>query len=224
MQTWSGPNAGGTNSPSRNLTTYILLFFSLAGLIAGFAFGGFFHPGSNTIANNIGPTTAQTPTQTPSDVTPTPTVQPVVPLGLPQFKPFPTTNESATNSAPYTVGTQVVDKQDQPVHASDITCKVWLVQQIPDKQALSIDTNILKAVSNLSSPISGTVNNQPAPEVIGLTFDPGTPQTGFCNPNGQMTWKYTIAPSLQPGTYDIVILTDWKGTHWNWSWVNIMVK
>jgi hypothetical protein len=227
MQTWSGPNTGETTSSTRKLTTYALLFFSLAGLIAGFAFGGFWHANGNNTANNTGPAIKGTQSaQATSNVTPTPSTQPVVPLGFPQFTPGPTTLESATGGTEYSVTMQVIDKSSsgKPVHASDITCKVWLVQQIPTGQALSLDENTLKNVNNLTSPIMGTINNKPAPEVAGLTFDPSTPQTGFCDSNGQRTWKYTLASTVPHGNYDLVILADWRGMHWNWSWANITIQ
>lgn len=224
MQTWSDPSVGRKASPTRRLATYTLLFFSLAGLLAGFAFGGFLHSGGRT-TNNTGPLTTITPsTQVTPKITPTPTTQPVVPLGIPQFKPFPSATENADSTTIYTFGMQVVDKQKQAVHASDISCKTWLVQQIPTGQTLNIDQKTLKAVANLGNSITGTINNQPAPEAGGLTFDSTTPQEGLCNPDGQMTWKYTIASTVTPGNYDIVILADWEGIHWNWSWVNITIQ
>jgi serine/threonine protein kinase len=160
-----------------------------------------------------------------ASVTPTSTLQPMVPLGFPQFTPIPTTLESATGGIGYSVAMQVVDKSSgKPVHASDITCKAWLVQQIPAGQFLSLDENTLKNVNNLTSPITGTINNKPAPEVAGLTFDLATPQTGFCNTNGQRTWKYTLVSTVPLGNYDLVILADWRGAHWNWSYTNITIQ
>lgn len=225
MQTWSGPNVRATQSPTRKVATYTLLLFAVAGLIAGFAFGGFTHLGASNTPNNSNTVIKNTPTpQTATAVTATPTTQPVVPLGIPKFEPFPDTIENVANSPVYSMGIQVVDKRNKALHGSNITCKAWLVQQIPDKQKLSIDAKALKSVTNLSQPITGTVNNQPFTEVGGLVFDTTTPQTDTCNDDGHKTWKYTLAPTLTPGSYDIVILADWKGIHWNWSWVHITVK
>lgn len=225
MQTWSGPNIKETHSPSRKVTTYTLILFAAAGLIAGFAFGGFSQLGAAGSHNNTNPVVKTTqPAQTPSAITPTPTVQPIVPLGFPKFDPFPETNEQVGQNTTYSIGIQVIDKQNKSIHATGITCKAWLVQQIPDKQTLNIDQKVLKAYKDLDKPISGTINNQPFPEVGGLVFDATTPQTGTCDENGRKTWKYTLTPTLAPGSYDIVILADWKGIHWNWSWVHITVK
>lgn len=225
MQTWSGPNTKSTTLPGNKLVAYTLLFFSLAGLIAGFAFGGFLRSNSPTTAGNTGPATKNTPiARATSHITPTPTPEIIVRLGFPQFIPYPTTIEKTTSSTGYSIGMQVIDQEKKPISASDITCKIWLVQQIQTNQILNIDTNTLKNVSGLSSPITGTVNNQPYPEITGgLNLDPATPQLGFCNASGQMNWKYTLSPTLAPGTYDVVILADWKGVHWNWSWVDIEV-
>jgi hypothetical protein len=203
---------------------YTLIFFSLAGLLSGFAFGGFFHPHAGGQNGNLGAATTSTPlTVVSSTATPTATPEVILPLNIPKFQPYPSTSESLSATTSYTVGIQVVNKQDQAVSANDITCKVWLVQQIPANQILSIPDSTLKTVSDLASPITGTINNQPVQEVAGLNFDPTTPQTALCNANGTMTWKYTLQPTLAAGTYDMVILADWKGVHYNWSWVNITV-
>ncbi len=223
MQTWSGPNTGGTNASVRKLTLYTLLGFSLAGLIAGFVFGGFVHS-TPTQVNTPGPIAKTTPTAPiTSHIVLTPTPEVILPLGLPLFQTYPKSTESLADRATYSVGIQVINHNQQPVHASDITCKAWLVQQIPQDKSLHIDPNTLKDVNNLTNPIAGTIDNTPAPEVGGLVFDPTTPQTGLCDANGQMTWKYTLAPTLAPATYDLVVLTDWKGKHYNWSWVNIKI-
>jgi len=226
MQTWSGQNPRGAVSATRKVTTTIVLVFSLAGLIAGFAFGGLTGTKAHPTPANTGPVKKPTPV-VQATVTPTPTATPAdIQLDYPQFKLFPASTESAANGTVYTVGMQAVDKQKKPVNSPDITCKVWLVHQIPAQQTLSIDPKTLGAVNNLTSPIQGTVNGQPAPEITGgLIFDSTTPQEALCNANGQMTWKYTIAPTVTPpGTYDLVILADWKGKHYNWYWTDITIQ
>ena len=37
-------------------------------------------------------------------------------------------------------------------------------------------------------------------------------------------WNYTVAQSVDPGTYYLMVLTDWDGVHFNWSWVNMTIK
>jgi hypothetical protein len=224
MQTWSGQNASSIVSPSRKLIITILSVFSLAGLVIGFTIGGLTHPKSNP-TGNTGP--VQKPTiaaHTTATATPTATLPPTVLLGFPEFSSTPTTTESATDGTQYTVSMQAVDKQKKSVHSSDVTCKLWLVANIPDHQNLDIAQTTLKAVDNLKAAITGTVNKIPSPELPYLNFDATTDQTVHCNANGQATWKYTIATAALPGNYDLVILADWKGAHWNWSWVNITIK
>ena len=225
MQTWSGQSTAGTSAPTRKFITTVLLVFSLAGLIAGFAFGGLTsksHPPTNNTSSVKTPVIV---THTTPTITPTSTPPPNIVLGVPQWSSLPPPTESAASTTGYTIGMQAVDKQKKPVHSADLTCKAWLVQQIPAGQTLNIDSKVLKAVNNLEGPIQGTIKNQPAPEVPnGLIFDASTTQTAKCGPDGQITWKYTISPTLPPGDYSIVILADWKGIHFNWAWGNITIK
>jgi hypothetical protein len=226
MQTWSGQNSSGAASPLRKLTMYVIIGFAIVGLISGFAFGGLTHPNAQNTTASTNPTKKNTPVVQPThSVTVTPTTQPIVALGTPAFNPYPITDESIAGGTVYTTGMQVLDKANKPIQANSITCKAWLVQQIPTGQILSIDENTLKNYTSINQTITGTVNNTPFQEIPGgLAFDATTPQTNTCNANGQMTWKYQLGSNLTPGTYDIVILADWKGVHYNWSWDNIVVQ
>lgn len=225
MQIWSGQqSAGGTFSPTRKFVSTIIAVFSLAGLVIGFAVGGLTHsPGGTT--NNTDPTKKPViAAQTTVTATPTATPPPDVTLGFPQFNPYPTTPEKAAGGTQYTVTMLAVDKKKKPVHSADVTCKLWLVPQIPAGQTLDIDAKILKNVAGLSTPIAGTLNGQPMTELPYLSFTPTTPQTTKCGANGQATWNYTIAPTAVPGNYELVILADWKGVHYNWYWTDIAIK
>lgn len=227
MHTWSGQSPSGAVSPTRRLITTIIITFSVVGLLAGFALGGLSASRSGSNTGATGPQKTQTPVaQHTATVTPTRTPVPVILLGFPQFKPYPQPTESAANNTTYTVGMQAVDKQGHAVSSANVTCKLWLIQQLASNQKLSIDPATLKAVTTLTTPIQGTITGtpQPVPEINGLTFDPTTPQTALCNPNGQITWKYTIAPTVLPGSYDLVILADWQGKHYNWYWTNITIQ
>lgn len=214
-------------SPKQKIPATILLVFSLAGLIAGFAFGGFTGHKAPPTTSNIGPTKTPT-TIARSTVTVTPTTQPVVALNPPN-----TTNLSAATQHPdgvtsYSITIQAIDKNKNPIHAPNITCKLWLVQRIPSGKILQIDPTVLKAYNNLSTtPIQGTISttNQPDPEIASsLNFAATTPQTAPCNAQGQMTWSYTIAATVPPGDYDLVFLTDWQGIHFNWGWADITIQ
>ena len=125
----------------------------------------------------------------------------------------------------YTLTTQAIYKKDgKPAQAPDITCKLWLVKRIPAYRILDIPISILKNVNAIPNPIPGTVNDRSFNEVIGLNFDSSTPQTHFCNANGQFIWKYQISSSVDPGNYNLVVLTDWNGAYYNWAWINIVIQ
>lgn len=227
MQTWSGHPPSGAASPTRRLVTTTLIAFSLAGLIIGFALGGLTASRSPSNTGSTGPARTHTPVvQNTVAATPTRTPTPVILLGFPQFKPYPQPTESAAGGTLYTVGMQAVDKQGHPVMSNNVTCKLWLIQQLGAGQKLNIDSATLKAIGTLPAPIQGTIAGtpQPVPEINGLTFDPTTPQTAPCGPSGQLSWKYAIAATVPPGPYDLVILADWQGKHYNWYWTNITIQ
>jgi hypothetical protein len=223
MQTRPGKNMTTTLPPAqRKLITIVVLFFAVAGLIAGFAFGTTGHK-TNPPISNSGPPPKNSPVaSTPPPATATATPQPIVILGVPEFQPAPTPLEVADGTTSYSVGVQAIDKQNNPTSAANISCKAWLVKQIPNSRVLNISPGILKTVSNLTSPITGMVNNMPFPEVSGLTYTPA--QAGLCNTKGLLAWKYTIAPTVAAGKYDLVVLVDWQGMHWNWRWINITIQ
>lgn len=227
MQAWSGQPPAGAFSPARKFIATMLIVCSVIGLVAGFAVGGLTGQKTPSKTTNTGPLTKPTQTaQTTVTTTPTPTPPPDIVLGLPQFTPFPTPVESATGGTTYTVGMQAIDQHKKPVNSADVTCKLWLVKRLKHDQKLNIDTTTLKAVTSLSNSIQGTIagTETPVPEVAGLTFSATTLQTAKCNTQGQITWQYTIAPSVTPGPYDLVILADWEGKHYNWSWTDITIQ
>jgi len=226
MQTWSEQHPRGPVSAARKFPTTILLFFSLAGLIAGFAFGGLNGSKAHPTTGNTGPVKKPSPV-VQTTVTVTPTVQPIVKLNPPDTLNLSTATQKADGSTNYSITIQTIDTNKNAIHAANITCKLWLVQQIPDGKILNIDSTLLKSVNNLISPIPGTVvgTNQPVSEIpSSLNFTTATPQTALCNANGQMTWNYTIAATVPPGKYDLVYLTDWQGVHFNWSWDSITIQ
>ncbi|HLQ29184.1 MAG TPA: hypothetical protein VK140_08110 [Ktedonobacteraceae bacterium] len=226
MQTLSGQRpTNNLSSQSRIIAFISILLFALAGLISGFAFGAFLHPGQQAQSPNQGQiATVPAPGQL---TTPTPTshTQHPVPLGIPTIDHVSYT-EVADGTTSYNLSAQVVDQsgQGKPIHASDIICKLWLVQQIPNGGKFSIPTQILANVNALQGSITGTVQGQPFPEVSGLTFDSTTPQTHLCSAKGKGIWKYQVTSSVPAGVYDLVVLSDWNGVHYNWSWAQITVK
>lgn len=225
MQTLTRPVNGNTGaSQARTITVVAVILFALSGLITGFAFGAFVH---------LSPTKPTTPpvstvpiVQKSGGTTPvaTKTVQPAF-LAPPGIIQYPTFAEIADSTTDYTLSIQAIDKTSgNAIHASGITCKAWLVKRIPGKAILDLPLPILKNVNTLQNQITGTVQGQQFNEITGLNFDGTTSQTHNCDANGQATWKYQISSTVDPGNYDLVVLTDWNGVHYNWSWVNITIK
>src|SRR5258708_1399868 len=118
MQTWSGQNPRGAASSTRKFTITIVLVFSLAGLIAGFAFGGLTGTKAHPTPANTGPVKKQTPVaQNTNTVTPTATVQPIVPLDPPNAQ-LSAATQKADGATNYSITIQAIDKQNKnPVHA-----------------------------------------------------------------------------------------------------------
>lgn len=205
-----------------------IILFALSGLITGFAFGAFVH--FSPVRTASSPTSINTSQQKTGGTTPvtTPKVTPQS-LGLPLIKSY-SYNEIANGTTVYTVVVQVTDQKQGPLAAgtalpdSGITCKLWLVQRIPEKKSFNIPTSTLKNIQTIQNPITGYVNNHPVSEVSGLNFDPTTAQTQLSNTKGQVTWQYQVSPSVASGDYDLVVLTDWDGVHFNWSWYNIVIS
>jgi hypothetical protein len=217
------PNQNLSNR-SRTIAVIAICLFGLAGLLSGFATGAFLH--ANRLAQNAGSGSAISLTQTAQSKTPThPQRSHPVVLGIPVIDTnIVTRSEVANGSTVYTFSAQAVDAANNPVQAADIKCKLWLVHRIPENSKLVIPDNILQTVSDIQFPITGTVEEMSYHEITGLTFDSTTPQTHFCDTHGKGNWRYTVSPSIQPGTYDLVVLTDWLGQHYNWSWININIK
>lgn len=222
MQTLYRKNPTKLSPQTRKIATGAILLFALSGLISGFAVGAFVHlrPTTGTThTTGSGSTPVIQITKTPVlTTTPTP-----VKLGWPTFEqPFPYL-QIANGTTSYTVTIQAVDQSKDsghgyPVHVAGITCKIWLTK----------DGNVngnLRA-NNSERLISVNTINQPFPgEITGaLNFDPSTQQVQLSDANGQATWKYTIPTSVDPGDYYLVVLVDWQGKHYNWSWVNIVIK
>lgn len=213
-------NLNAQNTSSHTVVITAVILFALSGLISGFAFGAFIRPKVAflpTVGSENKPTIQQTSTSKPK-----PTSHPI-PLGFPTIDTY-TFIERAGGSTVYTFSSTVIDKQGRPVHASDITCKLWLVQRIPSNAILQIPLSVLKDVNTLQNPVPGTADGTSYPEVSGLNMDGSTPQTRFCNANGQTIWKYQVATTIDPGEYDLVVLADWGGVHYNWSWIHIQIR
>src|SRR5713226_527963 len=153
MQTLSGQRpTNNLSSQSRIIAFISILLFALAGLISGFAFGAFLHPGQKAQTPNQGQIATFPATDNLKTQTPTSHAQRPLPLGIPTIDHVSYT-EVADGTTSYNLSAQAVDQSEQgkPVHASDIICKLWLVQQIPNGGKFSIPTQILANVNALQS-------------------------------------------------------------------------
>ena len=215
MQTLSG--RGSTNNlknQSRAIAVISIVFFAIAGLLSGFAVGAFTRPTQQQFSSTT--TTSLTPPQQKPGHTPTATVhiQQSIPMNPPTVQQVAYV-ETANGSTPYTVTAQAVDKTNQPIHSQGITCKLWLTAD--SKVTVNIPTSRLTAVDTLAQPFPKEAQGV-------LNFAATTQQTQPCNSNGQGQWSYTISPSIKHSTYYLVVLMDWGGIHYNWSWANITIK
>lgn len=217
-----------TGSQTRSIAIVAVILFALSGLISGFSIGAFIRPPKSapTDPNALGttpPLAAQSPVSTKG-----PRTIKEVPLGWPVIEYF-NSMEIADGSTLYTFSAYPVDQSvnaghGTEVYASGITCKVWLIQHIPATAHLSLPIPTLQNISAIQNPITGTAKGQQYAEIPGLLFDASTPQTQACNPRGVTNWKYQIATTVDSGKYNLVVLTDWDGKRFNWSWSDIFVK
>lgn len=204
------------SSQSRTVAVTAILLFALSGLISGFAVGAFVRPNFGLPSSrNTGTIPIMQKNQTQTSAS---TMHPT-PLGYPVIDQA-NNIELADGTTFYIFSAHAVDRSidkghGKPVHASGITCRLWLMPMTQDPRSIPQD--------RLKSP--DTLQSTPLPgEVPGLIFDQTTAQTQACNADGQGTWKYHLDPSISPGPYYLVVLTDWQGIHYNWSWVMVNIK
>ena len=216
------------SSQSRTITLFAISLFALAGLISGLSVGAFVRPNLALPALNSNSPATPPITSEPQKATPTPHAQHFGKLGWPVFSQY-STIEMADDHTTYTLTAYAVDQSidsahGNPVHTSGITFKLWLVQRIPTSTTFMLAISDLKNIGMIQNPLTGSVQGQPYGEISGLNFDAATQQTHASNAKGRATWKYKLSPSVAPGDYDLVVLTDWDGKYYNWSWANIEIK
>lgn len=207
--------ANKAGAPRSQLVLIVaLLLFSVAGLSSGFLIGAMGRPRpqkppTNTQTGIVAQSSPAGQTATATTHTPTTTI---VPLGYPVTTvPF---NQIADGTTTYTVTAYPVDQSidkghGKQVHATNITCKLFLTKEKNITNALlGAKDNQLKNVDMLSQPL-------PKEESNVLQFQ-GTSQTKACAAQGNTTWNYQLAPTLPAGIYYLVVLTDWDGQRFNW--------
>jgi hypothetical protein len=216
MQTVTGRNTGRLSPQSRRIAIFAVLLFGLSGLISGFAMGAFIRPkipGITTSGGNgLTPPVSQSTTVTTTQVRP-------IPIGYPVISHI-TLTETADNTSIYTVSAYAVDQSidaghGKPVHAAGISCKLW-IEHIPGSRVVDLPGEKLMAMS-LQQPLT----SEEIPN--GLNFTTTAAQIEQTNSDGQVKWTYTVATNVDPGQYYMVVLMDWQGKHYNWSWVELQI-
>lgn len=218
MQAGSEKNRRGS---SRKIALATFLCFSLAGLLAGFALGGFVSRAAGNQPGGPGPVV--TPTLSIAGHAPNPTLTRTpadVSLGVPQVHADDYTGqEKADGTTPYRFFAQIVEKTgNTPISAPDVTCRLWLTDDTGATAAALSDRDY-------ALPRTLSAFDRPFPHEVAhaLLFAPGSPQTQPCAGQGKTAWTYTLAPTLHHGRYFLVVLADWQGVHYNWSMLAINV-
>jgi hypothetical protein len=202
------------------VTLLTLVCFSLAGLIAGFGLGGFVGHTSGLAAGTGSPSikTPQLTAHSPG-IGSSPAPENIF-LGEPLLRPGDYTSpEKADGATSYQLSAQIVNKNtNTPITASDVTCRLWLTD---DAKAMAT------ALSDNNYALPRTISsfNQPFPhEIAGaLNFTAPSQQVQPCSANGKTSWTYTLSPNVQPGSYFLAVLADWKGVHYNWYMAAIKI-
>lgn len=218
---YSQPEKRRGSTSAHSATFYTILCFALAGLIAGFAIGGFAQhlsygssTGPGSLSNSAPALTGHSP-----NLTTTPTQENVF-VGQPVLAAGDYSNpQQADGTTDYQVNTQIVNKADKtPITVTDVTCRLWLTN---DLQA----TMAGLSANDYALPKNPSLFNQPFPSEMqgALNFTAPSTQTQPCAANGKTKWTYTLSNSVPGGTYYLGILTDWKGIHYNWYMVAISV-
>lgn len=218
MQAWPGNNQRGSGG---KIALYTFLCFSLAGLIAGFALGGFTGRAPGGLVGGPGPATTRTPAITGHTPNPSPTSAPEnVLLGVPVVGAGDYISpEKANGATTYTFSAQIVNKENNsPITATDVTCRLWLTDDADAMSAALSNNNyaLLRSPSSFNQPFPHEVANA-------LNFASSSPQTQPCSARGKTSWTYTLSPELHHSRYFLAVLADWKGVHYNWAMVAISV-
>lgn len=221
MQTVSTRYPNNLNQQSRKVAMTAILLFALAGLLSGFAVGAFVHPKSQPVTGTgTGSTDSKTTPVAHAAPTQSTTVvaehinlnEPVIPQGSYSYV------QTADGSSNYTISALILNKNNTPIQATDVTCKLWLTKEGNVNSILRAnDYALLRSIDTVQQPfpkeVAGTLN-----------YIASSQQIQPCAPTGKTSWSYTISQSADPGAYSLVVLADWKGKSFNWSWVTIIIK
>jgi hypothetical protein len=220
MQMLSGRGPGGLNAQSRRIAILAILLFGLSGLISGFAVGAFIHPKAAPTTGTTGPGGATSPASQTTKSSTKSTSSENVKVGWPILGSGDYTyRETADGTTAYSLSALIVKEGTHtPIQATDVTCKLWLTNDGHINDLLSANGYAIPRDSaHLSQPFADEVPNS-------LTFAAPSKQTQNCAAGIKTKWTYTLSSTVQPGQYFLVVLADWKGQHYNWSWVDITIK
>jgi hypothetical protein len=214
MQTVYSQSSSKLNPQTRKIATIAIVLFALSGLISGFAVGAFVRHNPATVTTHntsSGSKSIERITQPPVITR----IPEVVTLGEPRITDA-ISPETANNSTSYSLSALIIDKANNPIQASDVTCKLWLTKDANVSSNIEIDNMArLESIGAMQQPFPGDVG--------GLNFTT-TQQTQACTPNGKTTWNYTVSSSVDPGIYYLVVLANWQGKHFTWRWVEVRIK
>jgi hypothetical protein len=218
MQTVANQSPNTASSQMRGIAFFAVLLFALAGLISGFAVGAFIHPKTASTTGNSGSNTKPPVVQKTQPPVSSVTIQPIR-LGFPVIDKADYF-ENADGSTLYTLSAYAEDTSKDaghgnPVHVSGITCKFWLTKD--GNVNANMPSDRLRSVNTLQAAF-------PKEDSDALNFSSDTSQVQSTNSAGRATWKYTLPSSLDSGVYYLVVLMDWNGVHFNWSWIKITIK
>src|SRR2546430_1975315 len=166
IQSLSRPQPTNTlSSQSRTIAFFAIFLFALAGLISGFSVGAFVRPNLALPALSSNQSATRPITGELQTATHTPPIPRFAKLGwpvIPTYSPI----EMANGSTTYTLIAYAVDQSiDQghgnPIHASGITFKLWLVQRVPTGITFMLAKQDLQKVDTIQNPLTGTVQGQP---------------------------------------------------------------
>src|SRR5258708_6122183 len=203
MQTVYGQSSSKANPQTRKIATIAIVLFNLSGLISTFAVVAFVlhRPATVTTHKTCSASKSVVRITQPPVITSTPEI---VTLSEPQITDF-ISSETADNSTGYSLSALIIDKANNPIQASDVTCKLWLTKDANVSSDIETDNGAqLQSIGAIQQPFPG--------DASGLNFTT-TQQTQPCTHNGKTTWNYTVSSSVDSGVFHLVVHPDWQGTH-----------
>src|ERR1051326_4388407 len=167
------------NARKQSLLITGITLFALSGLLVGFAVGAVTRPQHKQTASTLSVSPVANQQTQSASPTVAKTTQ-ILPLGYPVITQA-SSPEVADGTTSYTFTAHPVDQSidkghGKPVHATDITCRLWLTKEDNPTATLQNVTERLRNVTSLSQPLPREMENA-------LVFTGGN-QTQNCSDNG----------------------------------------